>query len=369
MKIAQIAPLYESVPPSGYGGTERVVSWLCESLTDLGHDVTLFASGGSRSKAKVITFRDQPLRTDPAICCDPADHIMMLNTVRKMADDFDVIHFHTDLFQMPFFEDYAHKTVTTLHGRLDLKSLPEFYDQFNTFPLVSISEHQRRAAPMANYIGTVYHGLPLDTYKPNLNNDQEYVAFLGRFSPEKGAEKAIAIAGEVGWPIKLAAKICRQSPANEVYYNTLIEPQLGKPGIEYIGEIGDKKKNEFLGNAKAVLFPINWPEPFGLVMIEALACGTPVIAFDCGSVPEILEDGVTGFIVKTQEAAVEALKRIDTLDRRVIRDRFEKRFSSKVMALSYCNLYETLMQRDDEAAAASIVSWQHLAQTTGIKGV
>jgi glycosyltransferase involved in cell wall biosynthesis len=358
MKIAQVAPLHETVPPAGYGGTERVVSWLCEALVGLGHEVTLFASAGSATRARLVAFRDQPLRTDPDLCFEHIDHALMIDKVREAADEFDVIHFHTDFLHMLRFGDMAAKTLTTLHGRLDIKGMPEFFDHFQEFPLVSISDHQRAAAPGANYAGTVYHGLPLSTYTPDDRTDQDYVAFLGRFSPEKGADKAVDIARRSGLNIRLAAKICRQNHVNQTYYNDVMQPLLGLPGVEYVGEIGDREKNAFLGGAKAVLFPISWPEPFGLVMIEAMACGTPVVAFDCGSVPEVIEDGVTGFIVRSQDEAVEALKKIDTLDRRKIRERFEKRFSSVVMAQSYCRLYE---RQIGTAAATAGLHWRAAA--------
>lgn len=354
MKIAQIAPLFEAVPPSGYGGTERVVAWLSEELVALGHDVTLFAADGGSTRANFISSRDQPLRTDPDLCCDIADHSLMLSKVRDMADEFDIIHCHTDLLQMLILQDYAEKTLTTLHGRLDFKGLSSFLMSHRSFPLISISNHQRLPAPRANYISTVYHGLPENTYVPNFRTDQKYVAFLGRFSPEKGADKAIRIAQEVGWPIKLAAKICRQNRTYEAYYENVIRPLLALPGVEFLDEIGDRQKNDFLGNAKALLFPIDWPEPFGLVMIEAMACGTPVIAYKAGSVPEILEDGVTGFIVKTESEAIDALNQIHRLDRRAIRHEFEKRFTSRIMAQAYCDVYEYLALQN-EARSRSII--------------
>jgi glycosyltransferase involved in cell wall biosynthesis len=343
MKIAQVSPLYESVPPAGYGGTERVVSWLTDALVSMGHEVTLYASGGSHSKAKTKLFRDQPIRTDTKLISDVAEHMVMLHQVREDAHKYDLIHFHTDVLQMPMFEEIAEKTVTTLHGRLDMDGLEQFYNIYNNFPLVSISNNQRLAVRSANYSKTIYHGLPLDTYKPLYESGQNYAAFLGRFSPEKGPDKAINVATKAGVPIKLAAKICTQFHENKTYYKNIIEPMLSLDGVEYIGEINDRKKNDFLGNAKALMFPINWPEPFGLVMIEAMACGTPVIAWNYGSVPEVIEHGVTGFIVKNKEEAEAALRKIDTLDRRVIRKKFEERFSSLAMAKSYISLYEEIL--------------------------
>jgi glycosyltransferase involved in cell wall biosynthesis len=358
MKIAQVSPLFETVPPAGYGGTERVVSWLCDGLTALGHDVTLFASGGSRSSANLITYRDQPIRTDTGLCWDTADHAVMIDNVRRLAHEFDVIHFHTDILQMLYFREYADKTVTTLHGRLDFKGLPEFLQRFDAFPLVSVSRHQRLAAPSASYIDTIYHGLPLDAYEPNFGANQQYVAFLGRFSPEKGPDRAIDIALRAGVPIRIAAKICRQFRLNEDYYHEVVRPLLDLPGVEYVGEIGDREKNNFLGNAKAVLFPINWPEPFGLVMIEAMACGTPVIAYAAGSVPEIIDDGITGFIVRTPEEAVSALGKIDQLDRKAIREQFEKRFSSMTMSRAYTDLYERIVSASGMETAIDGRGWQ-----------
>jgi glycosyltransferase involved in cell wall biosynthesis len=343
VKIAQVAPLFEAVPPEGYGGTERVVSWLCEGLTSMGHDVTLFAAGGSHSSARLIPCRDQPIRTDMGLCSDASDHALMMDKVRERADEFDVIHFHTDIMQMPFFEERAGKTLTTLHGRLDLKGLPELLYRFSDFPLVSISDHQRRAAPRANYIGTIYHGLPAESYAPSYATDQEYVAFLGRFSPEKGPDKAINIALRAGIPIRLAAKICPQLRANQVYYHDVIRPLLALPGVEYLGEISNREKSDFLRGAKAVLFPIDWPEPFGLVMIEAFACGTPVLAYGHGSVPEIVEHGVTGFVVENQAQAIAAARRIDRLDRQACRRLFERRFTARTMAQGYLAVYRQLL--------------------------
>lgn len=336
MKIAQISPLYEAVPPKFYGGTERVVAHLCDALVDLGHDVTLFASAEAETKAKLVPVRDQAIRLDPApLKSDLASHMAMLHEVRRQADRFDVLHFHTDMIHFPFFEDIAERTLTTLHGRLDLKGLAQVYTRWPQFPLVSISDDQRRPLPWASWAGTVLHGMSTDLY-PFQETPGDYLAFLGRISPEKGPERAIAIAKKVGVPLKIAAKV---DAADANYFHDEIEPLLDHPLIEFLGEIGGPRKSAFLGGAKALLFPINWPEPFGLVMIEAMACGTPVVAYNCGSVPEVIEDGVTGVIVGDQTEAVQAVRRIDQIDRRGVRERFEQRFSATAMARRYLPLY------------------------------
>lgn len=337
MKIAQIPPLYEAVPPKLYGGTERIVAYLSDALVDLGHDVTLFASGDAATKAKLVTVRDQAIRLDPAERKSAIGaHFSMLDEIRAVADEFDVLHFHVDLLHLPFFEDIADRTVTTLHGRLDDKDLPQVYDRFSGYPLVSISESHRKPLPRANWLGTVHHGLPLDLHRPPLNPKGDYLAFLGRISPEKGPDRAIAIATQAGIPLKIAAKV---DAADKVYFREAIEPLLDNPLVEFIGEIADAQKAAFLGNAKALLFPINWPEPFGLVMIEAMAAGTPVIAFPFGSVPEVIDDDVTGLVVRTVDEAAAAVAKLDALDRKRIRAVFEKRFSAEVMARKYLSLY------------------------------
>lgn len=339
MRIAQVPPLYEAVPPRFYGGTERVVSHLTDALVDLGHEVTLFASGDAQTKAELVVVRDQAIRLDPApLKSDLAAHMSMLCEVRAHAHRFDVIHFHTDMIQFPLFEDMAAKTLTTLHGRLDLKDLPGVYRRFSRFGLVSISDDQRKPLPFANWTGTVLHGMRADIYDFRPQPDG-YLAFLGRISPEKGPDRAIAIAKRLGRKLKIAAKV---DNADLAYFHTVIEPLLSDPLIEFVGEIGDSEKSAFLGGADALLFPIAWPEPFGLVMIEAMACGTPVVAYDCGSVPEVIEDGVTGFIVRGEDEAVEALRRIPSLSRRVVRERFELKFSATAMARRYLDLYENL---------------------------
>jgi glycosyltransferase involved in cell wall biosynthesis len=339
MRIAQVTPLYEAVPPRFYGGTERVVAHLTDALVELGHDVTLFASAEAQTKARLIPVRDQAIRLDPApLKSDLAAHLSMLSEVRRRQDQFDVIHFHTDMIHFPFFEDRAARTVTTLHGRLDLKDLDEVYRRWPRFPLVSISDDQRRPLPSANWAATVQHGMAQSLYSFSPKGDG-YLAFLGRISPEKRPDRAIAIAKASGRRLKIAAKV---DAADRVYFEEKIAPLLDHPLIEFIGEIGDGEKSAFLGGAEALLFPIDWPEPFGLVMIEAMACGTPVIAYDCGSVPEVIEDGLTGFIVRTDAEAIAAVGRLPELDRAAIRRRFEDRFSATAMARRYIDLYDRL---------------------------
>lgn len=340
LKIAQISPLYEAVPPKLYGGTERVVAYLTDALVDLGNDVTLFASADATTKARLVPVRDQAIRLDPhPLKSDVAAHFCMLDEVRRRADEFDIIHFHVDPLHFPFFEEVAGRTVTTMHGRLDLKDMPGLFQRWSKYPLVSISDSQRGPAAWANWLGTVHHGIPTDLL-PLSESSTGYLAFLGRISPEKRPDRAIAIAKAAGMPLKIAAKI---DFVDRQYFHEHIEPLLDHPLIEFIGEIGDAEKAEFLGGASALLFPIDWPEPFGLVLIEALACGTPVIAWPCGSVPEVIDDGVTGFIVRSIDEADAAVRRIDTLDRRRVRAAFEQRFSSVVMARNYLQLYWRLL--------------------------
>ena len=337
MKIAQITPLYEAVPPRLYGGTERVVAQLCEALVDLGHDVTLFASADARTRAHLVPVRDQAIRLDKApLKSDVAAHMSMLAELRDRRDQFDIIHFHTDMLHFTMFEDMAARTVTTLHGRLDLKDLPPVYRRWSKFPLVSISDAQRVHLPFANWVSTVYHGMEADVSSWFSAKPKGYLAFLGRMSPEKGPDRAIEIAKRLGMPLKMAAKV---DAADAQYFHETIEPLLDHPLIEYIGEIGEAEKPAFLGGAEALLFPIDWPEPFGLVMIEAMACGTPVVGFGCGSAPEVIDDGVTGFLVKDIEGAVAAVRDIDRLDRREVRRRFDRRFSATAMARAYLDVY------------------------------
>jgi len=351
MRIAQISPLYEAVPPRLYGGTERVVAHLCDALVELGHEVTLFASGEARTKARLAPVRDQAIRLDPSpLKSDLAAHLSQLAEVRGRAHDFDVLHFHTDMIHFPFFQDMAGRTVTTLHGRLDMMDLPEVYRRWPQFPLVSISNDQRKPLPFANWAATVHHGLDEGLYRFS-PQARGYLAFLGRISPEKRPDRAIAIATRLGRPLRIAAKV---DAADRVYFDEKIEPLLHNPLVEYIGEIGDAGKSEFLGGAEALLFPIDWPEPFGLVMIEAMACGTPVIAYDCGSVREVVEDGLTGFIVRDGEEAVAAAARVHTLDRAAIRRRFEERFSGHAMARRYLDLYARLRRPADAEPHAEL---------------
>jgi glycosyltransferase involved in cell wall biosynthesis len=340
MRIAQIAPLYEAVPPRLYGGTERIVSALTDALVDLGHDVTLFASGDAVTKAALVASRDQAIRLDRApLKSDLAAHLTMLHDVRQRAASFDVLHFHVDLVHFPFFEAMAQRTLTTLHGRLDLKDLEGAYSRWHQFPLVSISDHQRRPLPDANWMATVQHGLPGATGAINYGGARDYLAFLGRISPEKRPDRAIEIARRSGMKLKIAAKI---DAVDAAYFREQIAPLLDDPLIEFIGEIGDHQKAEFLGNATALLFPIDWPEPFGLVMIEAMSAGTPVIAWRCGSVPEVVEPGVTGFLVDSLDEAVAAARSVGSFDHRTVRSVFERRFSARTMALNYVDLYERL---------------------------
>ena len=345
MKIAQIAPLYESVPPRLYGGTERIVAYLADALSELGHEVTLFASAEADTRAMLVPVRDQAIRLDPEpLKSDLAAHLTMLQEVRQRAHEFDVLHFHVDLLHFPMFEGIAERTVTTLHGRLDLKDLPTVYWHWPRFPLVSISDHQRAPLRFAHWLGTVQHGIPESLLRFSSEPRGGYLAFLGRISPEKRPDRAIAVAKRTGVPLRIAAKV---DAADKSYFNHEIRPLLDHPLIEFIGEISDSDKTEFLGNAAALLFPIDWPEPFGLVMIEAMACGTPVIAWPCGSVPEVVDDGVTGYIVDSEDDAVAAIGRIRNLDRRRIRDVFERRFTAEVMASRYVDLYRKLIRTDD----------------------
>jgi glycosyltransferase involved in cell wall biosynthesis len=340
MKIGQVATLYEAVPPRLYGGTERIVAYLSDALVELGHDVTLFASADARTKARLAAVRDQAIRLDPCpLKSDAAAHLVMLHEVRRRAAEFDIIHFHVEPTHLPLFEAIAERTVTTMHGRLDLKDLPELYRCWPQYPLVSISNHQRLPLTQANWLDTIYHGLPLDLLEPTFAPGG-YLAFLGRISPEKRPDRAIEIAKRAGMPLKIAAKV---DAVDRAYFHDTIEPLLDHPLIEWVGEIGDAEKGRFLGEAAALVFPIDWPEPFGLVLIEAMACGTPVIAWGCGSVPEVVDNGVTGLIVGSMDEAIDAVGRIDRLDRRQIRAVFERRFSAPVMAQNYARHYWQLL--------------------------
>jgi glycosyltransferase involved in cell wall biosynthesis len=342
LKIAQIAPLIESVPPRLYGGTERIVSYLTEELVALGHDVTLFASGDSITAANLVPCVPKALRLDAGVRDPIPYYMLMLDRVRQRADEFDVLHFHIDQFHFPLFRPISGRTVTTLHGRQDLPDLLPLYLGFGDMPLVSISNAQRRPVPNANFVETIHHGIPTALHRATTDVRGGYLAFLGRISPEKRPDRAISIARALGIPLKIAAKVDR---ADEIYFKTEIEPLLEGGGVEFIGEIGDHQKTQFLGEAQALLFPVDWPEPFGLSMIEAMACGTPVLAFRCGSVPEIVEDGVTGAIVETMEEAIAALPRVIELDRKKVRQRFEQRFSATRMANDYVGIYRSLLAK------------------------
>ncbi|MDB5532603.1 MAG: glycosyltransferase [Hyphomicrobiales bacterium] len=340
MRIAQVAPLTEAVPPRLYGGTERVVHWLTEELVALGHDVTLFASGDSRTSAKLEAVWPRALRLDGSVRDANALHLVMLERVRQRCGDFDFLHFHLDYYPFSLFSRNSSAFVTTLHGRLDLPEHQPVFNTFSSVPVISISNAQRRPVPQANWVKTIYHGLPEKLLAPEPSKPK-YLAVLGRIAPEKAVDRAIRIAKRCGIPLKIAAKVDK---VDQDYFDETIRPLLDPPHIEYIGEISDGEKSEFLSGALALLVTIDWPEPFGLVMIEAMACGTPVIAFNRGSVPEIVEDGLTGFIVEDETSAVGAVKRLSELDRRNIRTRFEQRFTARRMAMDYLSAYRGLMQ-------------------------
>jgi glycosyltransferase involved in cell wall biosynthesis len=350
MRIAQVAPLAEAVPPGLYGGTERVVSWLTEELVRQGHQVTLFASGDSKTSATLVPSVPRGLRL-AGIRDHMASTLVMLDQVHRRANEFDIIHFHVDLLQFPLFQNLFQKCVTTLHGRPDLPDFHPIYRAFPMMPLVSISDDQRRPMPPSlNWMATIDHGLPATLYRFNQKGGS-YLAFLGRIAPEKRPDRAIEIAKRAGIPLKIAAKV---DPADQEYFEHVIEPLLDDPLVEFIGEIGDHEKNEFLGNALALLFPIDWPEPFGLVMIEAMATGTPVIAWRKGSVPKVIDEGVTGFVVDSIEDAVRAVGQIGVLDRTAVRQQFEARFTSSQMATKYLAVYEELVGSKRKKLAKSV---------------
>jgi glycosyltransferase involved in cell wall biosynthesis len=342
MKIAQIAPLMESVPPRLYGGTERIVSYLTDELVRLGHEVTLFASADSVTAAELVSCASMALRLDSNVRDPIPYYMLMLDRVRELAEEFDILHFHIDQFHFPLFRQLADRTVTTLHGRQDLPDLKPLYLGFSEMPLVSISNDQRRPVAKANFVATIHHGIPANLHKPVYNPRGSYVAFLGRISPEKRPDRAIRIARTLGIPLKIAAKVDK---VDEAYFRERIVPLLSDPGVEFIGEINERNKAGFLGEAQALLFPIDWPEPFGLVMIEAMAFGTPVLAFRQGSVSEIIDQGVTGAVVGTMDEAVRMLPQVLALDRHAVRRRFEQRFSSARMATDYVALYRSLLKR------------------------
>ncbi|MGI4983330.1 MAG: glycosyltransferase family 4 protein [Janthinobacterium lividum] len=341
MRIAQIAPLHEAVPPKLYGGTERVVSYLTEALVELGHDVTLFASGDSQTSATLDAVWPQALRLDSTIRDTVAPHMLLVEHVRQRADEFDVLHFHIDYYPFSLFSRQSTPTVTTMHGRLDLPELQPVFRQFDKTNVISISDHQRQPLPQANWLNTVLHGLPEKLLTPRTDIKPGYLAFLGRVSPEKGLDRAIRIAAKAGMPLKIAAKL---DNADRAYFESQIKPLLAQSHVEFIGEISEAQKPAFLGGAHALIFPIDWPEPFGLVMIESMACGTPVIAFNRGSVPEVIDNGVSGFIVEDEIGAVAAINRLHLLPRAGVRRRFEERFTAKRMAQEYVLAYEKLIQ-------------------------
>ncbi|GGG44196.1 glycosyl transferase [Caldovatus sediminis] len=340
MRIAQIAPLTEAVPPQLYGGTERIVSFLTEELVALGHDVTLFASGDSVTSARLAAMCPRALRLDPGVRDAMAPHLLMLEMVMRQAHEFDIIHFHLDYWSFSLFSRQATPFVTTLHGRLDLPEIWPHYRIHGRVPLISISDAQRAPMPWANWAATIHHGLPEGPLMPRPDVTPSYLAFLGRIAPEKRVDRAIEIAGRAGLPLRIAAKVDR---ADRDYFEQRIRPLLAQPHVEMIGEIGDAEKPAFLAGAHALLFPIDWPEPFGLVMIEAMACGTPVIAFAAGSVPEVIEDGRTGFVVRDVAGAVAAVGRLPSLSRAAVRRRFEERFTARRMAEDHVVLYERLV--------------------------
>src|SRR5215813_187252 len=340
MRIAQVAPLTEAIPPKLYGGTERVIHWLTEELVALGNDVTLFASGDSYTSARLETTWPTALRLDGSVRDPNALHIVMLERVRQLSHEFDLLHFHLDYYPFSLFARQQTPFITTLHGRLDLPEHQPVFRTFRTTPLVSISNSQRRPVPQANWIQTIYHGVPEKLLTPR-PLEPTYLAVLGRIAPEKSTDRAIRIAKRCRIPLKIAAKVDR---VDQEYYDEVVKPLLDPPFIEYIGEITDQEKSEFLSGAIALLVTIDWPEPFGLVMIEAMACGTPVIAFNRGSVPEIVEDDITGYIVEDELSAVNAVDRISQLDRRRVRKRFEERFTARRMALDYMSAYREVMK-------------------------
>jgi glycosyltransferase involved in cell wall biosynthesis len=344
MKIAQVTPLYESVPPKLYGGTERVVSYLTEELVRQGHEVTLFASGDSMTSANLVPICPEALRLNKNSVDPLPHHFVMMEEVFRQKHHFDLIHFHVDYMHFPLSRREQLVHITTLHGRLDIPDLVPLYRVYRDMPVISISNAQRQPLPWINWQGTVHHGMPENHLLMRPGNGK-YLAFLGRVSPEKGVDEAIKIALHAGWPLKIAAKIDR---ADQEYFTAAIKPQLNNSLVEFVGEIGYPYKNDFLGDALALLFPINWPEPFGLVMMESIACGTPVIAYPRGSVPEIVEDGVSGFLVHNVEEAAGALQRIGEIDRKRCRRRFEQRFTAKRMCDDYLAHYQRLVYGESE---------------------
>jgi len=341
MKIAQIAPLYEAVPPRLYGGTEMVTAHLCDALVELGHDVTLFASAESATEARLAPMRARSLRLDAVpLKSDVAAHLSTLYEVRALCHRFDILHFHIDLLHLPMFEPVAHRTVTTVHGRTDLEDLAGAYARWASYGLVSIAAHQRVPLPEANWLATVPHGIAPTRYWCSDRSERGYLAFLGRIAPEKGPDVAIRVARQARIPLRIAAKV---DAVDRAYFETVIRPLLDDPLIEFVGEIGADRKPEFLANALALLFPVRWPEPFGLVMIEAMACGTPVIGWERGSVAEVIERGLTGFTVRSDREALEAIGQVARLDRRAVRAAFERRYTARHMAEAYVDVYERVL--------------------------
>lgn len=338
MKIAQVAPLFESVPPAGYGGTERVVSYLTDTLVELGHDVTLYASADSRTRARLVPVLDRSLRLNERRPDPLLWHVMLIDRLWDEAAQYDVIHFHTDIVHLPIARRCGAAAITTLHGRLDLPDLGTLYRHFGDVPLVSVSASQRAPIPWAHWLATVHHGVPADLYAFH-PEPGEYFAFLGRIAPEKRVDRAIEIALACETPLRIAAKV---DTADQAYFAQHIQPRLAHPLIRFVGEIDDAAKNDFLGRALALLMPIDWPEPFGLVVIEAFACGTPVLAYGHGSIPEIVDHGCTGFIVNDQEQAIAAARQIARLDRSRCRAVFERRFTASTMARAYLGVYRGL---------------------------
>jgi glycosyltransferase involved in cell wall biosynthesis len=360
MRIAQVAPLFESVPPKLYGGTERVVSWLTEELVRQGHDVTLFASGDSVTCAKLVPMCPEALRLSPTCIDQTAHHVLMMERVFEYASEFDLIHFHTDYLQFSLCRRHATAHVTTLHGRLDIPDLVPLFENFSDIPVVSISDAQRTPLPWVNWQATVHHGLPENEYRMG-EGKGNYLAFLGRTSPEKGLDKAIEIAKRANMPLKIAAKVDR---SDVKYFEAVIKPLLKHPLVEFIGEIGYPEKEKFLGDAAALLFPICWPEPFGLVMIEAMACGTPVIAYPHGSVPEILEDEVTGYMANDVKTALKAINKLPSFQRKRCREVFEERFTAARMADDYCAVYERIVRGESSLSLPSgAISWTKIASS------
>jgi glycosyltransferase involved in cell wall biosynthesis len=359
-EIAQIAPLAERVPPKLYGGTERIVSALTEELVAQGHDVTLFASGDSKTRARLVPCTTMALRLNAEVKDTIPYHVMLLEAVRQQYDDFDIVHFHVDMLHFPLVRELGRPTITTLHGRLDLPDLQPFYRAFPDIALVSVSDNQRLPMPPVNWVGTVLHGLPSTVLPFTPRPQGDYLAFLGRISPEKGPDRAIQIAARCGLQLKMAAKV---DQADQQYWEHVIRPMVqASPHVAFLGEVDEQQKADLLGNARALLFPIDWPEPFGLVMIEAMACGTPVVAFRCGSVPEVIDNGVSGFVVDTIDQAIAAVKRIDTLDRARVRRTFEARFTAQRMARDYLSIYRQLAIQDRPAAhRAAAAERTHLA--------